>query len=187
MTCRQLLIASGVGILSLFTPKISEKGIDFLVSEVEARPYKTSDKLYEDALPADYVMPGARIIDRRKSYAKDEELLFKYDDWTDYYFVREEIHEDIQTVFKNLDDKCICVNTPHILNRAVIFDFKKFHDYNVLKKGRFMDVSLYSKGFMVFRTADDNYALITPINTGVIDTIKDMLEATVNEGTIPDE
>lgn len=187
MNRRQLLIASGVGILSLFTPEISEKGIEFLVSDAEAKPYKTIDRLYEDALPADYVMPGARMIDRRKSYTKDEELRFKYDDWTDYYFIREEIHEDIQSVFKELDDKCICVNTPHILNRAIIFDFKKFNDYNASKKGRFMDVSMYSKGFMVFRTADDNYALITPINSGVIDTIKDMMEATVNEGTIPDE
>ncbi|MBI4453370.1 hypothetical protein HY636_01885 [Candidatus Woesearchaeota archaeon] len=187
MNRRQLLIAGGIGILSLVTPKISEKGIDFLVSEAEAKPYKTIERLYEDALPADYVMPGARMVDRRKSYAKDEELLFKYDDWTDYYFVREDIHKDIQNVFKGLDGKCICVNTPHILNRAVIFDFKKFHDYNTSKKGRFMDVSLYSKGFMVFRTADDNYALITPINSGVIDTIKDILEATVNDETIPDE
>ncbi len=123
----------------------------------------TIDEYYQQARPADHIMPGAREQDFGYADITTHGTHFPGKEWTDYYLHDLEGKRDaMQNIFKAIDGE--------LLPNGVIFDFEKFHDYWVNNEERY-DIVRFSGNYMKWRLPGERKIVIIPMDRNTMNSV----------------
>ncbi len=142
-----------------------ETGADYLVSQAEAEEkihtYTDIGEYYDSGTPSDE-MPGARR--GPKASVKVKVFGFPGTEWYEHYFDNPKYSSDLQAIFRELDGQRIIIHSPEHEGETVVFDFDKFHEFNLenRKHGKWVGF-YYDLGFMDFGDTSTYERIVLPI------------------------
>ncbi len=126
----------------------------------------TIDEYYQQARPADHIMPGAREQDFGYAAIKTHGSHFPGNEWTEYYLHDLEGKRDaMQNIFKALDGE--------MLPNGVIFDFGKFHDYWVNNEDNY-DIVMFTGNYMHWRSPRKSKSVIIPMDRNAMNSVLEL-------------